>query len=152
MTSRNVRFPVEATVRSRNAGAAARRAQAIALHDRERRERLGERHALAKRQHRERLGQLVGDGDLLGADPREAARAASQQALAAWLDVPLDRPVHLSTGDFPASEYGWQLFGEHLIQMVAEDLFGLTAVEIGRRLFRASQGLEHLPVERASDE
>ena len=36
-------------------------------------------------------------------------------ALAAWQAVPMDRTVHLSMGEFPASEYAMQMFTEYLI-------------------------------------
>lgn len=56
------------------------------------------------------------DGDLLGAEPRRAARSAMDEAVAAFA-VPgvLNRTVHLSFGDAPAEEYAWQLFADHLI-------------------------------------
>jgi uncharacterized protein (TIGR03086 family) len=56
------------------------------------------------------------DGDVLGADPQGAWRAASVPALEA-ADAPgaMDRTVHLSFGDFPGREYAMQLFADHLI-------------------------------------
>ncbi len=58
----------------------------------------------------------VYDGDVLGDDPKGAWRAASASALAsAAPDGAMDRIVHLSFGDFPASEYAYQLFADHLI-------------------------------------
>ena len=61
----------------------------------------------------------VGDeyeGDLLGGDPFGAWEAAARQAVDA-VSAPgaLDRTVHLSFGDFPGSEYAWQLSADHLI-------------------------------------
>lgn len=61
----------------------------------------------------------VGDryeGDLLGADPAEAARRAAATAEAAVIEPgALNRTVHLSAGDTPAREYVHQLLAEHLI-------------------------------------
>jgi uncharacterized protein (TIGR03086 family) len=61
----------------------------------------------------------VGDrfeGDVLGADPKEAWRAASRQAVhAAGEPGAMERTVHLSFGDFPGREYAMQLFADHLI-------------------------------------
>jgi uncharacterized protein (TIGR03086 family) len=61
----------------------------------------------------------VGDrfeGDVLGADPKEAWRAASSQAvLAAEAPGAMERTVHLSFGDFPGREFAMQLFADHLI-------------------------------------
>jgi uncharacterized protein (TIGR03086 family) len=56
------------------------------------------------------------DGDLLGPEPRRAARDAMDTAIVAFA-VPgvLNRTVHLSFGDAPAEEYAWQLFADHLI-------------------------------------
>jgi uncharacterized protein (TIGR03086 family) len=56
------------------------------------------------------------DGDLLGAEPRRAAGAAMDEAIAAFAAPGvLNRTVHLSFGDAPAEEYAWQLFADHLI-------------------------------------
>jgi len=56
------------------------------------------------------------EGDLLGDDPLAAARAAAGEALDAVADpAVLDRTVHLSFGDTPASEYLYQLFADHLV-------------------------------------
>ncbi|MBX7268252.1 TIGR03086 family protein [Micromonospora sp. Llam7] len=56
------------------------------------------------------------DGDQLGTDPIEAARAAAAQAeLAATHPGALDRTVHLSAGETPAKEYLHQLLAEHLV-------------------------------------
>jgi uncharacterized protein (TIGR03086 family) len=50
------------------------------------------------------------DGDNLGADPKAAWQSASKAARAAWLEPgATDRTVHLSFGDNPATEYGWQM-------------------------------------------
>jgi uncharacterized protein (TIGR03086 family) len=50
------------------------------------------------------------DGDQLHDDPLEAWRAASDVARSAWLRPGvLDSTVHLSSGDQPAAEYGWQM-------------------------------------------
>ena len=61
----------------------------------------------------------VGDrfeGDLLGDDPVTAATAAAQDARAAVGEPGvLDRTVHLSFGETPATEYLYQLFADHLI-------------------------------------
>ncbi|MFK3980549.1 TIGR03086 family metal-binding protein [Micromonospora sp. NPDC050397] len=61
----------------------------------------------------------VGDrfeGDLLGTDPAGAARDAAAAAERAVSEPgALDRIVHLSTGDTPASEYLHQLLAEHLV-------------------------------------
>jgi uncharacterized protein (TIGR03086 family) len=56
------------------------------------------------------------DGDLLGGDPKGAWKAASTAALAS-IETPgaMERTVHLSFGDFPATEYTLQLFADHLI-------------------------------------
>jgi uncharacterized protein (TIGR03086 family) len=56
------------------------------------------------------------DGDLLGADPVGSAGDAAAQADAAVADPgALDRTVHLSFGDFPATEYLHQLIADHLV-------------------------------------
>ena len=56
------------------------------------------------------------DGDLLGTDPVGSAERAARQAQAAALEpVRVDRTVHLSFGDVPASEYAMQLSADHLI-------------------------------------
>jgi uncharacterized protein (TIGR03086 family) len=56
------------------------------------------------------------DGDVLGADPKEAWAAASAGAVRAVEDDgAMDRIVHLSFGDFPGREYAFQLFADHLI-------------------------------------
>jgi uncharacterized protein (TIGR03086 family) len=56
------------------------------------------------------------DGDVLGADPVSAWAAAAGSARRA-VDAPgaLDRTVHLSFGDTPATEYVDQLFADHLV-------------------------------------
>jgi uncharacterized protein (TIGR03086 family) len=56
------------------------------------------------------------DGDVLGDDPTAAWDAAAADARGA-VDAPgaLDRTVHLSFGDTPATEYLDQLFADHLI-------------------------------------
>lgn len=55
------------------------------------------------------------DGDLLGDDPKAAWRASAGPALEAAARTPLDQTVHLSFGDFPASEYLWQMTIDVLI-------------------------------------
>jgi uncharacterized protein (TIGR03086 family) len=61
----------------------------------------------------------VGDrfeGDLLGDDPRGAwDRSHAEATKAVQADGALDRTVHLSSGDTPATEYVRQLFADHLI-------------------------------------
>src|SRR6186997_839755 len=58
----------------------------------------------------------VYDGDVLADDPKGAWRAASDSALASTApEGAMGRTVHLSFGDFPASEYVYQLFADHLI-------------------------------------
>lgn len=56
------------------------------------------------------------DGDVLGETPVDAWHAAADQARAS-VDEPgaLDRTVHLSFGDTPATEYVSQLFADYLI-------------------------------------
>lgn len=50
------------------------------------------------------------DGDVLGADPIAAWAAASLAAREAWLEPGATRrTVHLSFGDLPSAEYGWQM-------------------------------------------
>jgi uncharacterized protein (TIGR03086 family) len=61
------------------------------------------------------VGDLY-DGDVLGDDPKGAWRTGSEGALASIApDGAMQRTVHLSFGDFPASEYASQLFADHLI-------------------------------------
>ena len=56
------------------------------------------------------------DGDVLGEDPKGAWSSAAATALAAAAEGgAMDRIVHLSFGDFPGSEYAWQLFADHLV-------------------------------------
>ena len=56
------------------------------------------------------------DGDLLGDDPRATSGDAARGAVAAFApEDAMDRTVHLSFGDTPASEYAWQLFADHLV-------------------------------------
>lgn len=55
------------------------------------------------------------DGDLLGTDPKAAWHSSVGPALEAVERTPLDQTVHLSFGDFPASEYLWQLTTDVLI-------------------------------------
>ncbi|MEV4631594.1 TIGR03086 family metal-binding protein [Micromonospora sp. NPDC049523] len=56
------------------------------------------------------------DGDLLGDDPAGAAQdAAAAAERGASEPGALDRTVHLSFGDTPASEYLHQLLAEHLV-------------------------------------
>jgi uncharacterized protein (TIGR03086 family) len=56
------------------------------------------------------------DGDVLGRTPRDTWDAAAAEAQAA-IHAPdaLDRTVHLSFGDAPATEYVSQLFADHLV-------------------------------------
>jgi hypothetical protein len=52
------------------------------------------------------------DGDLLGADPKKSWHTISDLAISAVEKYPvteLDKPVHLSYGDFPAREYLWHI-------------------------------------------
>jgi uncharacterized protein (TIGR03086 family) len=56
------------------------------------------------------------EGDLLGTGPAVAYDAAAREAAAAVAaGGELRHTVHLSFGDFPAEEYVWQLFADHLI-------------------------------------
>lgn len=55
------------------------------------------------------------DGDLIGDDPKAAWNASVGPALEAADCTPLDQTVHLSFGDFPASEYLWQMTIDVLI-------------------------------------
>jgi uncharacterized protein (TIGR03086 family) len=58
----------------------------------------------------------VFDGDVLGEDPKGAWSSASAEALASTVpDGAMERIVHLSFGDLPASQYAYQLFADHLI-------------------------------------
>ena len=60
----------------------------------------------------------VGDrfeGDVLGDDPVAAWDAAAGLAAAAISDASLDSTVHLSFGDFPASEYLMLVFSDLLV-------------------------------------
>ncbi len=58
----------------------------------------------------------VYDGDVLGDDPKGAWASASAAALMSTApEGAMERTVHLSFGDFPASEYAYQLFADHLI-------------------------------------
>lgn len=56
------------------------------------------------------------DGDVLGGAPRDTWDAAAADAQAA-IQAPdaMDRTVHLSFGDAPATEYVSQLFADHLV-------------------------------------
>ena len=54
----------------------------------------------------------VGDrfsGDVLGEDPKGAWVRAHSASQAAWASTPADKPVHLSFGTVPASEYAEQM-------------------------------------------
>lgn len=56
--------------------------------------------------------QQVGDryeGDMLSDDPVAAWDAAVEDALSSWVDIDPDQVVHLSFGDFPASDYADQV-------------------------------------------
>ena len=55
------------------------------------------------------------DGDLLGDGPKSAWYSSVGPALEAVERTPLDQIVHLSFGDFAASEYLWQLTTDVLI-------------------------------------
>ena len=56
------------------------------------------------------------DGDVLGADPAAtAAASATESAEAVSAPGALDRTVHLSFGQTPATEYVSQLLADHLI-------------------------------------
>lgn len=55
------------------------------------------------------------DGDVLGADPVDAARAAAASAVEAVEQVDLATTVHLSFGDFPAEFYLEQVFADHVV-------------------------------------
>jgi uncharacterized protein (TIGR03086 family) len=56
------------------------------------------------------------DGDVLGADPVASAQSAAAAAIAATgAALPGGGIVHLSFGDFPVSEYAWQLVADHLV-------------------------------------
>lgn len=56
------------------------------------------------------------DGDLLGDDPKGAWDSAAVAAVAAVeADDDLDRKVHVSWGQIPASDYLGQLFADHVI-------------------------------------
>jgi uncharacterized protein (TIGR03086 family) len=61
----------------------------------------------------------VGDqfeGDLLGDDPvANAAQAADETKKAAHRDGAMERTVHLSFGDTPATEYVHQLLADHVV-------------------------------------
>lgn len=60
----------------------------------------------------------VGDqfeGDLLGDDPVGAFAMASTEATEAASHIDTSKPVHLSFGDYPASEYLYQLAADHLV-------------------------------------
>jgi len=56
------------------------------------------------------------DGDLLGGDPNGAWDDAAREAVTAVReDGAMDRAVHLSFGDFPGSEYAFQVLTDLLI-------------------------------------
>jgi uncharacterized protein (TIGR03086 family) len=56
------------------------------------------------------------DGDLLGDDPvGVVAEAGSEAVAAAHEGIAVNRTVHLSFGDVPATEYAYQLSADHLI-------------------------------------
>ncbi|HET7312493.1 MAG TPA: TIGR03086 family metal-binding protein [Mycobacteriales bacterium] len=60
----------------------------------------------------------VGDafeGDLLGDNPESAYDAALREASASVAEVDLDRIVHLSFGDLPASEYLTQVTSDFVV-------------------------------------
>src|SRR2546428_95223 len=66
-----------------------------------------------------RTVEEVGDrfeGDVLGGDPKGTYASAAARAVAAVHDEgAMERTVHLSFGDFSGSEYGMQLFADHLV-------------------------------------
>lgn len=71
------------------------------------------------------------DGDVLGAVPATSAQQASAEAdLAVGEPGALDRTVHVSAGDTPASEYVRQLLTDHLVH--SWDV--AVAIETDRRL------------------
>ncbi|MGH3622796.1 MAG: TIGR03086 family metal-binding protein, partial [Sciscionella sp.] len=50
------------------------------------------------------------DGDQLGAEPYPAWRSAATAAREAWIEPGVSqRTVHLSFGNAPARDYGWQM-------------------------------------------
>ena len=53
--------------------------------------------------------------DLLGDDPKRVWREALEGAVRAVAGVPMNRIVHLSYGDVPASHYAFELATDHLI-------------------------------------
>lgn len=56
------------------------------------------------------------DGDLLGDDPKQSWKQASEEAIAAaGQDGVLERTVHLSFGDFPGEGYLGQVLTDHVI-------------------------------------
>jgi uncharacterized protein (TIGR03086 family) len=56
------------------------------------------------------------DGDVLGDDPHQAWKQASEEAVAASAQSgALERTVHLSFGDFPGREYVSQVLTDHVI-------------------------------------
>ncbi|WP_052666727.1 TIGR03086 family metal-binding protein [Nitriliruptor alkaliphilus] len=56
------------------------------------------------------------DGDRIGAVPPQAVHDAAAGAIAAAAETgALERVVHLSFGDVPATEYVWQVTADHLI-------------------------------------
>ena len=56
------------------------------------------------------------DGDVLGGDPHQAWKQASEEAVAASAQSgALERTVHLSFGDFPGREYVSQVLTDHVI-------------------------------------
>jgi uncharacterized protein (TIGR03086 family) len=68
------------------------------------------------------------DGDLIEADPAGTATEAADRAADAVAEPgALDRVVHLSFGDFPGSEYAWQLLADHLVH--AWDLAAATGAD-----------------------
>ena len=56
------------------------------------------------------------DGDVLGEDPKAAwDRSAGPAVAAVQGDGAMERIVHLSFGDFPGSDYAWQLLFDYTI-------------------------------------
>jgi uncharacterized protein (TIGR03086 family) len=56
------------------------------------------------------------DGDVLGAEPKQAFDSAAKAALVAFEEPgAAERTVHLSFGDTPSSEYAMQLIADHVI-------------------------------------
>jgi uncharacterized protein (TIGR03086 family) len=89
------------------------------------------------------------EGDVLGADPKQAWADASAEAVrAVQEDDAMGRIVHLSFGPTPASEYALQLFADHLIHawdlaraIGADEALGPDLVDACARWFEAREDL-----------